>query len=156
MKNVCNVETFLHDLRQIKPEGNTPLNTVFNQVLSENVNTVKDKKLLIIILTDGEHYDTCFKKSLLNRNPMNRIFVNIVICTDKKETVNYMNKWDKEIFNLDVIDDYNSEKKEIKSKKGLKHSFSYGDYVAKCMIGSVDLKTDQSDENYNNQDCSIM
>jgi hypothetical protein len=153
MINISSVDSFMSHLRQIKPNGSQPLDQVFNQVINENTSSLKDNKLLIIILTDGEHYNTNFRKSLLNRKPLNKIFVNIVICTDKIETVNYMNKWDREIFNLDVIDDFNSERKEIKRKKGLNHSFSYGDYVAKCMIGSIDLKMDRLDEKY--QECVV-
>ena len=33
-----------------------------------------------------------------------------------------------------VIDDYNSERKEIRRKKGSKYRFSYGDYVVKSMV----------------------
>ena len=100
VKNISSVDSFMSHLRQIKPNGSQPLDQVFNQVINENTSSHKDKKLLIIILTDGEHYNTNFRQSLLNRKPMNKIFVNIVICTDKIETVNYMNKWDREIFNL--------------------------------------------------------
>ena len=45
-----------------------------------------------------------------------------------------------------MIDDYNSERKEIRHKKGSKYRFSYGDYVVKSLIGSIDPKLDKSDE----------
>jgi uncharacterized protein with von Willebrand factor type A (vWA) domain len=54
VKNICDVDRFISYLRQLTPNGYTPLNKVFNLVLNDNVNTIKEKKLLIIILTDGE------------------------------------------------------------------------------------------------------
>ena len=161
-KNITDVDVFMQHLRKLKPNGYTPLNKVFNAVLADNSSSIKERKLLIIILTDGEPSDDVgesdvkgFKMSLLSRKPINKIFVNIIICTDDKDSVSYFNKLDRDVFNLDVIDDYNSEKKEVKRKKGMRHCFSYGDYVAKAMVGSVDLKMDRSDENYNSGECVI-
>jgi hypothetical protein len=42
--------------------------------------------------------------------------------------------------NLDVTDDYTSEKDQIKKIKGKKYRFSFGDYVVKSMVGSIDSK----------------
>ena len=39
----------------------------------------------------------------------------------------YLNDWDKKIPNLDVVDDYKSEKKEILACQGNSFPFSYGD-----------------------------
>ena len=84
VKNVLNVDEFINYLKQITPNGYTPLNKVFNFVLNDNINTVREKKLLVIILTDGEPSDDfgntdikSFKRSLLSRDPIERIFVNI-------------------------------------------------------------------------------
>ena len=55
----------------------------------------------------------------------------------------------KSFFNLindQEIDDYNNERKEIRRKKGSKYRFSYGDYVVKSLIGSIDVELDKSDE----------
>ena len=57
-----------------------------------------------------------------------------------------MNRWDVKIPNLDVTDDYTSEKDQIKKIKGKKYRFSFGDYVVKSMVGSIDAKLDQMDE----------
>ena len=125
IRNINNIDFLLNFLKQNKPNGYTPLNKIFNQVLNENVNYIREKKLLIIILTDGEPTDDYgngdiknFKRSLLSRNPMSKIFVNIVTCTDDPDSVDYLNKWDRTIPNLDVIDDYKSEKDEVKRKNG--------------------------------------
>jgi hypothetical protein len=39
----------------------------------------------------------------------------------------YLNDWDRTIPNLDVVDDYKSEKKEILACQGKSFPFSYGD-----------------------------
>ena len=85
IKNIVSVDAFMHHLRQLKPNGYTPLNKIFNLALNENMSAIKERKLVIIILTDGEPSDDYgrtdikgFKNSLLARNPMNKIFVNIM------------------------------------------------------------------------------
>ena len=57
-----------------------------------------------------------------------------------------MNEWDLKIRNLDVIDDFRSEREEIKKEKGSHIRFSFGDYVVKSLIGSIDPVMDQMDE----------
>ena len=39
----------------------------------------------------------------------------------------YLNDWDKKIHNLDVVDDYRNEKKEIQGRQGKDFPFSFGD-----------------------------
>ena len=57
IRNINNIDYLLNFLKQNKPNGYTPLNKIFNQVLNENINYIREKKLLIIILTDGEPTD---------------------------------------------------------------------------------------------------
>ncbi len=76
-------------------------------------------------------------------------------CTDDEDSVSYLNRWDRDIKNLDVIDDYNSERKEIRRKKGSNYRFSYGDYVVKSLIGSIDPKLDKSDEKSEKDGCVL-
>jgi hypothetical protein len=64
-----------------------------------------------------------------------------------------LNRWDQSIKHLDVIDDYNSERKEIRRRNGSKYRFSYGDYVVKSLIGSLDPQLDKTDEK--SKDCTI-
>ena len=85
---------------------------VLETVLNDNTPTIlSEKKLLIIIATDGEPTDDSgkaavkqFKQALMRRN--SNTFTTIVVCTDDEESVSYLNKWDKKISKLDVIDDY--------------------------------------------------
>ncbi len=48
--------------------------------------------------------------------------------------------------NLDVIDDFRSEREEVMRKKGNGVRFSFGDYVVKSLIGSIDKSMDYLDE----------
>lgn len=129
----------------VGPGGSTPLTETFNKVVQDNLETIKEKKLLILIVTDGEptangQIDIAgFKKCLNNRNT-EKIFVGIIACTDDKKSMKYLNKWDKKIKNLDVVDDFRTEKKQIKGY------FSYGDYVVKSLVGSTCSKLDKKDE----------
>lgn len=112
---------------------------------------LNEKKLLIIIATDGEPTDDYgkvaikqLKECLLKRNP--NIFTTIVVCTDDEESVSYLNKWDVKIPKLDVVDDFRNERLEIRRAKGVTYPFSFGDYVVKSLIGSIDPTLDKLDE----------
>ena len=82
----------------LKPNGYTPLARVLKNVLNDNLTPDQtEKKLLIIIATDGEPTDDSgkvniaqFKRCLLSRGP--NVFTTIVACTDDDESVNYLNK----------------------------------------------------------------
>ena len=155
---------FLNSFARTKPSGYTPLAQTLTQVLNENANIVRaEKKLLIVIVTDGEPTDQSgnvninqFKQCLQSRNPIDRIFVNIVACTDDDSSMDYLNKWDREIKHLDVVDDFRSEREEVRKAKGPSFRFSYGDYVVKSLVGSVDPELDNFDERVVNDGCCII
>ena len=87
-----------------------------------------------------------FKNALENRRPLDKIFVTIVACTDDEYSLKYLNNWDVNIPNLDVVDDYDSERREIYSAGRLKYGFTFGDYVAKILLGSFVKEIDSLDE----------
>jgi hypothetical protein len=62
------------------------------------------------------------------------------------DSINYLNNMDKQIRNLDVVDDFRNEKAEVKARRGPQYPFSYGDYVVKSMIGAIDPSIDRLDE----------
>ena len=159
----------VHDVNQLDgyfasgPNGYTPLTSTFNTVLAHNQDAIRERKLLVMIVTDGEPTDNMgnvgvqdFRKALSNRTPIERIFVTIVACTDDDESISYLNRWDREIRNLDVVDDFRNEKSEVQKAKGRNYRFSYGDYVVKSLIGAIDPKLDQFDEKAQNCCCSIF
>ena len=46
---------------------------------------------------------------------------------DDDDCIGYLNDWDRKIPNLDVVDDYRNEKKEIQGRQGKQFPFSFGD-----------------------------
>jgi hypothetical protein len=159
----------LSDQFMSPPTGLTPLAASFQMAIENNRNELVERKLLIIIFTDGSPTSNNsnpqmaineFKHSLQNRNPIDKIFITIVACTDDEYALEYLNNWDKSIKNLDVVDDYESERKEIYSKKKSKKdrsAFSYGDYIVKIILGSFVKEIDQTDEKKkSDSDCTLQ
>ena len=139
---------------QNPPQGFTPLKDTFNLVISDNYEAARERKLLVIMITDGEPTDRSgvkseineFRKCLAERNPINNIYVTIVACTDDDNSMAYLDKWDRQIRNLDVVDDYRNERDQIRKAQGNQFPFSYGDYAVKSLIGSIDPELDNLDE----------
>jgi hypothetical protein len=146
------------------PGGMTPISNVLRAVLKEKAQIIREKKLLIVIATDGQptddrgEVDISTLKHILQseRNPIDRIFVSFLACTDDKSTMEYLNKWDKELANLDVVDDYVSERTEILKAQGKNFKFSQGDHIVKCLLGSVDKYFDNLDEKSVAQSCCVI
>lgn len=151
-KNVTNLSV-IDNLFNIKPNGYTPIVETFKKVLEDKHNVLSEKKLLIILATDGEptdrsgrtedfrgvsEIDNLFNTLNKLRNPRERIFTTIVACTDDDTVMNYLDNWDKKLFNFDLVDDYYSEKERIINAQGNNFRFSYGDYIVKILLGSVD------------------
>jgi hypothetical protein len=150
-QKVTNIEQ-LREVFNKKPNGVTPLTKTLNEVIADKAEL--DKKVLVLIITDGEPTDELGKispkitnefKECLKRKPKN-FFVNILACTTNDNTMDYLNKWDNEINNFDVTDDYESEKKEIMKAKNGNFEFTYGTYVMKAVVGSLDPSLDDLDE----------
>jgi len=65
-------------------------------------------------------------------------YITFLACTDEAAAVDYLNNWDKSMERVDVIDDYRSELAQVQSKQGANVKFSYGEYLVKALIGSID------------------
>jgi hypothetical protein len=134
------------------PSGFTPITNTLRQVIKDKKQIIQEKKLLIIIATDGEptndqgEVDTKELKNVLKKDRNSRIHVSFLACTDDDETMKYLNKWDNELVNLDVVDDFKSEKAQIKEVQGESFRFSFGDYICKILLGSIDKEIDNLDE----------
>jgi hypothetical protein len=145
------------------PYGSTPLKKCFDLALKMNGLELKERKLLVIIFTDGcptsdilTEADAIkeFENTLKKRNPIKRIFVTITACTDDEHALAYLNNWDKSIKNLDVVDDYENEKREIIAAGRLKTAFTRGNYIAKVLLGSFVKEIDELDEK--SKACTIL
>ncbi|CAF3321160.1 unnamed protein product [Rotaria socialis] len=138
----------------VPPAGPTPIVPVFRRVLRDKQNEIAERKLLILLATDGVPTDNQGHRDIRSfeyvlaheRKPSNRIPVTIIACTDDDDCIGYLNDWDRKIPNLDVVDDYRNEKKEIQARQGKNFPFSFGDYVVKILMGGVDSWFDDLDE----------
>jgi hypothetical protein len=118
------------------PGGLTPTTPVLQHVLQAKRAISAEKKVLVIIATDGAptnaqgEVDTAGLRHVLTaeRDP-SRFHVQFIACTDDDSTMSYLNEWDRKIPSLDVIDDYHSEKAEIQKAKGKDFQFTFGNYV---------------------------
>ncbi len=103
------------------PNGLTPITRVLRQILQAKQSEIQERKLLIIIATDGQPTDdygttdieTLERVLKHERKPADRILVTFCACTDDDQAVGYLNKWDEQIPFVDVCDDYRSEREEI-------------------------------------------
>jgi hypothetical protein len=145
-----------------RPTGYTPLVRVIREIFAEKEAVIRERKMLLIVLTDGAPTDDRGNTQvrefmhLIENRPKNT-FVSIVACTDDEESVGYLNSLDRSCPGVDVVDDYESEKKEILKKQGKAFRFSFGDYVVKTLLGSIDPSMDVLDEKkVGGGCCSIM
>jgi hypothetical protein len=138
--------------------GPTPIAPVLRRVLRDKQHEIEERKLLILLATDGVPTDSQGHRDIRSleyilkneRRPTNRIPVTIIACTgndtiddnqlidiqsccccccsiDDNDCIGYLNNWDKVLPNLDVVDDYRSERKEIQARQGKEFPFSFGD-----------------------------
>jgi len=152
-----------------EPSGYTPIVEVFNQVLIDAQPKLSEKKLLIILATDGEpttrtghlfsygiEEKTKFINLLKSRQPIEKIYTTILACTDDDNVMSYLSKLDNTIKNLDIVDDYYTVKQNVIKKYGSNYSFTFGDYILKIMLGSIDIFFDEIDEVPSDVKCAIL
>lgn len=133
----------LHAVFAQPPSGLTPITDVLKHVLHAKRTQIQERKLLILIFTDGAptnkagYVDTnALKNVLLYERDPKRVFVSIIACTDEDSTMDYLNGWDRTMNNLDVCDDYWTEKAEVQKAQGKNFPFTYGNYVCKVREGT--------------------
>jgi hypothetical protein len=146
-------QAVLDEAFEDSPNGYTPIVQTLIKVLNEKQKCLSEKKLLIILATDGEptdyvgkiidsygttEIDKLFSLLKYERKPEKKIHVTILACTDDDSTMDYLENWDKKLINFDVVDDYYSEKLRIQKAQGQHYKFSRGDYIVKIMLGSID------------------
>ena len=133
------------------PAGFTPLSRTMRQVFANNNTLLREgRKLLLIIATDGQPTDDAGNVqipeflAMLAQKPRG-VHVQIMACTDDDETMSYLNNADASIPHVDVSDDFHSERKEILRAQGGGFHFTFGDYITKNLLGSIDPYFDSLD-----------
>lgn len=131
------------------PKGMTPLPQRTQDILTSHRAKGQRKNLLLLLATDGEpsgHGAKQAFRSVLEARDFEREKIGILACSDDDTEVGYLNEYDNQIPALDVIDDYRSEKKQVRGVQGMFFPFSRGDYTMKALLGPIDKWTDQLDE----------
>ncbi|KAJ3057790.1 hypothetical protein HDU98_006064 [Podochytrium sp. JEL0797] len=83
---------------------------------------------------------------MYERGAPGHVLVAFLTCTDDDAEIGYLEHWDREIRDLDVIDDYYTERRQILAVQGQQFAFSRGDWVCKMLLGCIDTEIDGLDE----------
>jgi hypothetical protein len=135
---------------QQMPQGFTPITRSMQYIFQEKDAVIRERKLLVLLITDGEPTDDIGNPAIpqflhmIKRRDKN-VHISIIGCTDDDSTMKYLDKLDKRDKTLDVTDDYKSELAQIRKAKGKNFRFTFGDYVAKMLLGGVDPTMDNLD-----------
>jgi hypothetical protein len=116
------MEEFMGNFAHVHPQGVTPLTQHLQRIYESLL--CFESKVVLVIATDGKPTDSFgyssptvdleFEAAL--RNVQSRAWVVIRLCTDDEHVLNYYQKLDdQEEFDLEVLDDYLDEAKEVYS-----------------------------------------
>lgn len=128
------------------PTGYTPLVRVLQEIpqLSQT-RPANERKLLVFIATDGapttDDGDSDlgrFEYFMRNDRNAETTHVMFLLCTDELDYINYLTRFKQTMINVDVIDDYETEKRKIRNSRGSNHIFTRGDYIVQALVGAVD------------------
>jgi hypothetical protein len=132
------------------PTGYTPLVPILERIFESPLSQPgRDKKLLVFVATDGEPTDedgnpnVAELKSLMrDKRRADTTYVSFLVCTDQPGCVDYLNEWDQKMVNVDVTDDFITERNKIWQYRGHNYRFSNGDYVVKALLGAINRPID--------------
>eukprot|EP00931_Biecheleriopsis_adriatica_P044182 TRINITY_DN25249_c0_g1_i1.p1 TRINITY_DN25249_c0_g1~~TRINITY_DN25249_c0_g1_i1.p1 ORF type:complete len:322 (+),score=52.16 TRINITY_DN25249_c0_g1_i1:130-966(+) len=138
-----NDEAFLKAF-EAEPRGRTPLTEVIQRLAA---GFEGERPTLLFILTDGEPNGGKhpFIRQLTSIVKNAKIRVQIMACTAEEDEIDWLNGLDKDLKEVDVTDDYYSERREV-IKAGLAPRFTRGDWCLKAMLGPISHKFDKWDE----------
>ena len=137
------------------PRGFTPLVPVLKQIFqSKMAARGRDKKVLVFVATDGKPTNDDGDEIVEELEHLMRYtrdkettFVSFLLCTDEQQCVDYLERWDRTMENVDVTDDYETELRKIRQcQEDENYRFSYDDYIVKALIGSMVPHIDRLNE----------
>ena len=157
MPNVTDPRQVMESFSQ-RPGGLTPLTPSLRRIFQSAASKPgSDKRLLVFVATDGAPTDGAgqvdiqgLENLMRNERQANTTYVTFLACTDDEASVAYLSQWDRTMMNVDVVDDYKTEREEVRRARGHNYPFSFGDYVVKALLGAVDPQMDMLDEQGNN------
>ena len=131
------------------PSGGTPLTEQLQQVIMQYAHS--EKPVLILIATDGtpngglHAFKTCIRQAIAKRGCSATFKFQILACTDDDSAIGWLNEFDEEFAEVDVTDDYHSERAEVLKAERAPH-FTRGDWLMKALLGPIISKFDDWDE----------
>jgi hypothetical protein len=138
-----------------QPAGTTPLTKTLAQVVSDRENAVKanpslaEKPVLLLLFTDGVpdgvpkskngavQFGEALTKVLKGQSTKLKFNCQLFACTGKEEDIAWARRLDDELKELDMCDDYITEKGYM-DKEGAYSKFTRGDWCMKAMLGAID------------------
>lgn len=136
-----------------RPHGGTHLLNILEIISTNHVGVDMGKPLILHLLTDGHPTNAAGQEDIagfanwLQNRPLPKKFpVSIVMCTDDEEIerayraleYNPRSAFSQGIVGVDVSEDYRGESRDVKSTRGKSYRFSFGDYIVKVLVGSID------------------
>ena len=70
----------------------------------------------------------------------------LLVSTDDLMYVEYLNGWDQTMNNVDVTDDFHTEREQVRRYRGETYPFTLGDYIVKALVGAINSEMDAIDE----------
>ena len=131
---------------QESPHGYSNLARALDHIFSMKIaQSAKDKKLLVFVATDAEPTDeddledlTTLEKVMREKRRSKTTHVMFLLCNDNPKCVDFLSRWDREMDNVDVLDDYRTEREKVRRAQGEGVVFGYGEYILKALLGAVD------------------
>ena len=159
-----NNESNIKSLEQVSnildepPQGLTPLTKHLSIIFDKFQDSLKP--VLVLIATDGVPYNgQCdlenFKKLLIHKDNT-KFYISFLACSDQQKDIGYLNELDLLIPNVDTLDDYNSERKEVLEAQGKDFSYTFGDHVVRLLLGPICEELDTLDEKKSKCPCIIL
>lgn len=134
------------------PSGSTPLTETL-QVVAKEVQG--ERPVLLFICTDGEpnggvkRFVGELERLVKKQSTTTRFKVQIMACTGDEDAIGWLAVVDEKFTEVDVVDDYYSEKKEVLAAKKTS-TFTRGDWLIKALLGPISQKFDGWDEKSKN------
>jgi len=145
-ESVLDISEFsqLEDSFRHGPEGRTPLCKSLNEVL--NHHNTSDKKILIVIATDGVPNNLDTFKHIVSSKNHEKFYISFLACSDNDSDIDYLNYLDKYVPHVDTLDDYASERSEVLAAQGHSFSYTYSDHIVRLLLGPICPELDSLDE----------
>mmetsp|Transcript_63107 Transcript_63107/g.150447 ORF Transcript_63107/g.150447 Transcript_63107/m.150447 type:complete len:318 (+) Transcript_63107:89-1042(+) len=146
----ANDSRFLDALKAV-PTGKTPLTSTIGQVVAE---CQGERPVLLLILTDGvpdggpRQFIELVRDVVHKRTSTTTFKFQVMACTPEEDEIAWLNKLDAELPQVDVTDDYCTERDQVLKAKHTS-TFTRGDWVLKAMLGPISHKFDLWDERKN-------